>query len=56
MTRRDWVFIAAFVVAAAVAAAAVAVVLHDRIGHRASTPPDKRQLSFCYPNQGSGGC
>jgi hypothetical protein len=56
VTRRDWIALTAFVVSVALAAATVAIVLHDRSGHRSDAPANQRQISFCYPNQGTGGC
>ena len=55
MTRRDWLALSALVLAVVVVAATVAVVLHDRSGHRSAEHLTPRQLNLCT-NPGNGGC
>lgn len=56
VTRRDWIALAGFVLTVVAVAATVAIVLGDRIKHPGSAPEQKRGLTLCYPNQGTGGC
>ena len=56
MTRRDWIALSFFVVAAVAATITVAIALSTSAGGHGSTPLGKRQISFCYPNQGTAGC
>ena len=45
-----------FVAAAVAAAVTVAIVLSSGSGGHGSTPLSKRQIGFCYPNQGTSAC
>ena len=45
-----------FVAAAVAAAVTVALVLSSGTGGHGHTPVDKRQIGFCYPNQGTADC
>ena len=56
MRRRDWIALGGFVLAVIATVVTVAIVLHRRIDHPGSAPAQKRVLSLCYPNQGTGGC
>ena len=56
MTGRDWFVLGFFVAAAVAAAVTVALILSNGSGGHGSTPPGKRQIGFCYPNQGTAAC